>query len=274
MSEAGSPAKAAGPGGNIVQIHFASFAKQSQVEWFSLTELSPIARLVAELLDETKRRFRECWLTNRRIASVLNISLASVQRALKELSLKGFVSVVVNYGLRARRAIQLLWRTPAVAPVEAAHAADVPADDYQVCRGREPGEDDDLGEVPAPKPRPTPKPAPKPDPKPKPTPPKANEAEQTLIDKAEAKFGPCFTAPVLAAIEKFGFAWVSQAIDDTSKGRPWSWLLGKLKGWEENRKPQRPAKVGMDWAAIHASNEYYIHKWFGGRDGQPNPDDA
>jgi ribosomal protein S25 len=217
-----------------MHTHCAGYASRSQA-WSERTDLSAIARSLVDVLDRrTRHVFRECWLSTEKLASILGVSVATVRRALVELLQKGIIETVANYALRARRAIVLLWRVPAAAPVP-------------------------VAPVPAPVVEPPPPPAPR---KPrKETTPPPTHAERVLIDRAEAKFGPQFTVPVIHACERYGVLWVEKAINDTPAEKPWKWLLGKLEGWREAGKPQSAPEGPTDWVAKSAANHAAIERW-------------
>lgn len=89
-----------------------SIPNTRQPDFCTLTGLSPIARLVALILDRTPRRFMACIFGNERLAAAAGCSVRTLERAFAELASKGLIAVVRDYALAVRRRIELLWRTP------------------------------------------------------------------------------------------------------------------------------------------------------------------
>lgn len=86
-----------------------------RIDWLTRTDLEPKMRQVCEYLDRAPRKCREAWWSAERIARDLGegFSVATVRVILRKLTLRGLIAVVVDYGLRTRRAIVLLWRKAA-----------------------------------------------------------------------------------------------------------------------------------------------------------------
>lgn len=86
-----------------------SYASQ-RIDWSTRTDLSVGARHVAAILDRTGRFFSSSWFSAGRIADALGMAVSTVRLKLRELELRGLVSIVKDYGLKTRRRVVLLWR--------------------------------------------------------------------------------------------------------------------------------------------------------------------
>lgn len=78
--------------------------------WSQHPSLSSTAKLLAAILNRTRREHTECWLSTRSLAERIGRSLRTVQLALAELARAALVRVVRSYELQSRRRIVLLWR--------------------------------------------------------------------------------------------------------------------------------------------------------------------
>lgn len=236
MKEAGSPLVSYPPRRITVHPYSCVIANRSQgLDWNTL-DVSPLCRCFIAELDKVPTKFRECWTTAEKLALRLKVSVRSIARAQSEAVAKGLVSVVRNYGLRARRALLLLWRSPAPAPVPAVEVASAP--DYApapVAQQKAPGPV--AVDPPQPeRPRETPR---------RPSGPKVREAtgqERQLVLKAEAKYGPAMSYPVLLAVDRFGCYWVSMAIEQSRAGVRWAYTLKMLEGWQSKGGPPKKAE--------------------------------
>lgn len=109
-----------------------------RIDWLTRTDLEPKMRQVCEYLDRAPRKCREAWWSAERIARDLGegFSVATVRVILRKLTLRGLIAVVVDYGLRTRRAIVLLWRKAAEPVVGHAPTSDVMK--YEVTQAADP----------------------------------------------------------------------------------------------------------------------------------------
>jgi hypothetical protein len=112
--------------------------QHGRIDWLTRTDLEPKMRQVCEYLDRATRKCREAWWSAERIARDLGegFSVATVRVILRKLTLRGLIAVVVDYGLKTRRAIVLLWRKAAEPVVGHAPTSDVMK--YEVTQAADP----------------------------------------------------------------------------------------------------------------------------------------
>jgi DNA-binding Lrp family transcriptional regulator len=185
--------------------------------------LSTTARDVAEVLNTAPSKYGECWLSTERIAELIGKSVATVLKKLRELELKGLIARVVDYGLKTRRRIVLLWREqPNPEPVEEtmSHAGE-PTDAPGVAPHAEAPRAQEPRETPQASPR------------------KATAEEVDALVKRASKLGSPSRRWVTDVARKYGVRLTSKAVDHAvAKGKTrFGWVCEAVKAWTAEGVP-------------------------------------
>lgn len=249
---------------------------QLRFDFVSQTALSPTARLVAAVLDRTRREHGECWLANKTLAGKIGRSVRTVQLALKELAKAKLIEIARAYWLRSRRRILLLWRRDALPETPSLGAIDCaqPAQDIAPSSALPPDPPIEVPEGPtgeetadAVEPAAV-------------TPPDRSlvREEEHLVSEAESKAvalwgeAPQVRASVREAEASFDGSWVAQAVEECVEHARRAWAVpglmwSKLRRWQAQGGP--PPRAGASPQAssaaaglvLSADDEALAAKW-------------
>ena len=228
----------------------------SRPDFLTMTGLSPLARLLGQLLERLRRGHREVWHATKTLAARLGRSVRSVQLALRELIDAGLVAYHRDYSKTSRHRLELAWvegsPEPSQAPVVSAKNSAESAQEIALRTPLPPhpplkavSEDRSVKreiDCCAPPPLPprisTAEPDPEPNPEPEPEP--AQVA--AVLDQARQRLGDTDrTEPwIRQQAREFGWPWLAAAFERLNwrkVARPAGYLRRTLEGWRSQGGP-------------------------------------